>query len=173
MEENLIRIVGIDPGLATTGVAILEVKGSKYLPIYCGCIETKKNKPVPERLNELYSILNELILKYDPGYLAIEDIFFSTNVKTAINIGQARGVSILAGSKNNLKIYEYTPLQVKLAIVGYGKATKKQIKYMLKTILGIKDSFFPNKDDAWDAMAIALCHAHNSKFQSQIENLVE
>ncbi|MBC8390205.1 MAG: crossover junction endodeoxyribonuclease RuvC [Actinobacteria bacterium] len=167
------RIIGIDPGLATTGIAILDVAGDKYLPLYCGCIITKKNKKIHQRLKEIYNGINKIILDYSPDYLAIEDIFFSVNVKTALNVGQARGVSILACSENNIKIFEYTPLQVKQAIVGYGRATKMQIKYMLKAILGVEDNFFPKEDDAWDAMAIAICHANNYKFENKIKELVE
>jgi len=173
MGHNKIRIIGIDPGLATTGIAILDVAGSKYLPIFCGCIITIKNKKIHLRLKEIYNGINKIILDYSPDCLAIEDIFFSINVKTALNVGQARGISILACSENNIKIFEYTPLQVKEAIVGYGRATKLQIKYMLKAILGVEDNFFPKEDDAWDAMAIAICHANNYKFENKIKELVE
>ena len=171
MEKTKTRIMGIDPGLATTGVAILDVTGSSYNPVYCNCIITKKNKPICERLNKIYTSINELVLKYSPNCIAIEEIFFSANVKSAINVGQARGVSIIAGSINNLEVCEYTPLQVKQAVVGYGRATKKQIQYMVKVILGLrndmKNNFFSEKDDAWDAMAIAICHANSSRFQSK------
>jgi len=158
MEKAKTRILGVDPGLATTGVAILDIAGSSYNPVYCSCIITKKNKPICERLNKIYTSI-------------IEEIFFSANVKSAINVGQARGVSIIAGSINNLEICEYTPLQVKQAVVGYGRATKKQIQYMVKVILGLSDdmenNFLSEKDDAWDAMAIAICHANSSRFQSK------
>lgn len=174
MGKNQMRIMGIDPGLETTGVGILEVSGTKYCPVYCGCIKTHKNIPLSERLNEIYSALNELILKYSPKFLAIEDIFFNTNVKTAISIGQARGVSILAGSNNNVRIFEFTPLQVKMAITGYGRATKKQIKYMLKIILGVNENFFSGKkDDAWDAMAVAVCCANSSKLGEVVKKYSE
>ena len=150
MKNDYIRVIGIDPGLEITGVGILDVKGNQYLPVYCDCIITKRNQPTYQRLKIIFDTINKLIHQYCPDCLAIEDIFFSANVKTALSIGQARGVSILAGSTNNLKIYEYTPLQVKQAIVGYGRATKKQMKYMLKVILGVKEGFFPKNDDAWD-----------------------
>ena len=169
MATNRIRILGIDPGLETTGVSILDVKNGEYCPIFSGCIITKKNKPIGERLEEIYREINQLIKKYCPDCMAIEEIFFSINVKTAMDVGQARGISMLAGTINNLKIYEYTPLQVKQAVVGYGRATKKQIKYMLKIILKVEDNFFPGKDDAWDAMAISICHANNKKFQDKVE----
>ena len=169
MATDSIRILGIDPGLEITGVGILDVKAGNYYPIYSDCIITKRDKPICERLEEIYIKINQLIKRYCPDCLAIEEIFFNVNTKTALDVGHARGVSILAGSVNNLKIYEYTPLQVKQAIVGYGKATKKQIKYMLKILLGTGDNFFPNKDDAWDAMAISVCHANNSKFREKVE----
>lgn len=177
MEEYKIRIMGIDPGLEITGIGILDMKGSSYIPIYCSCIITKRNRPICDRLKRIYSSVNKLILEYSPDCLAIEDIFFSSNAKTAINVGQARGVSILAGGENNLKVYEYTPLQVKQAIVGYGRATKRQIKYMVKIILSLKDNekdkFSPTKDDAWDAMAIAICHANSCKLQDKVKVLME
>jgi len=173
MKEAKTRIMGIDPGLATTGVAILDVTGRSYNPVYCDCIITKKNKPTCERLNKIYTSINKLVLKYSPACIAIEEIFFSANVKSAINVGQARGVSIIAGSVNNIEICEYTPLQVKQAVVGYGRATKEQIQYMVKVILGTKDcvenNFFSEKDDAWDAMAIAICHANSSRFQAKVK----
>lgn len=169
MTDDRIRILGIDPGLETTGVSILDIKRGEYYPVYSNCIITKKNKPTCERLKEIYEAINQLIKKYCPDCLAVEEIFFNMNIKTALDVGQARGVSMLAGSVNKLGVYEYTPLEVKQAIVGYGKATKKQIKYMLRIILGVKDDFFPKKDDAWDAMAISVCHANNSKFKNKVK----
>jgi len=164
-----IRILGIDPGLETTGVSILDVEKGQYHPVFSGCIITKRNKPICKRLEDIYIKINQIIKKYGPDCLAIEEIFFSMNAKTALDVGQARGVSILAGSVNNLKIFEYTPLEVKQAVVGYGKATKKQIKYMLMAILKVEDGFFPKKDDAWDAMAVSLCHANNKKFKDKVK----
>ena len=161
------RIIGIDPGLETTGVGILDVKGNKYIPIHSGCIITSKDNNMSIRLKKIFDELSILINKFDPDCLAIEELFFSSNTKTAINVGHARGVLLLAGSINNLKIYEYTPLEIKQAVVGYGRATKEQIKYMLKIILNTDDGFFPNKDDAWDAMAVSLCHANNQKFRDR------
>ncbi len=169
MTTDRIRILGIDPGLEATGVSILDVEKGEYYPVFCDCIITKKNEPIGERLEEIYKEINQLIKKYCPDCMAIEEIFFSINAKTAMDVGQARGISILAGAINSLKIYEYTPLQVKQAVVGYGRATKKQIKYMLKIILKVEDNFFPGKDDAWDAMAISICHANNKKFQDKVE----
>jgi crossover junction endodeoxyribonuclease RuvC len=163
------RIIGIDPGLETTGVSILDIKGSKYMPVYSGCIITSKNDKMSTRLKNIFNELSLLIKKFEPDCLAIEELFFSSNAKTAISVGHARGVLMLAGSINDLKIYEYTPLEIKQAVVGYGRATKKQIKYMLKIILNTEDGFFPNKDDAWDAMAVSLCHANNHKFRDKVD----
>ncbi len=171
MTATEFRIIGIDPGLETTGVSILDIKGSKYLPIYSGCIITSKNDEMSRRLESIFNELSLLIKKFEPDCLAIEELFFSSNTKTAISVGHARGVLMLAGSINNLKIYEYTPLEIKQAVVGYGRATKKQIKYMLKIILNTEDGFFPNKDDAWDAMAVSLCHANNHKFRDKVDAL--
>ncbi len=165
------RIIGIDPGLETTGVSILDIKGSKYMPVYSGCIITSKNDKMSTRLENIFNELSLLIKKFEPDCLAIEELFFSSNAKTAISVGHARGVLMLAGSINDLKIYEYTPLEIKQAVVGYGRATKKQIKYMLKIILNTEDGFFPNKDDAWDAMAVSLCHANNHKFRDKVDAL--
>ena len=171
MTATEFRIIGIDPGLETTGVSILDVKGSKYIPIYSSCIITSKNDTMSVRLKNIFNDLSLLIKKFEPDCLAIEELFFSSNTKTAISVGHARGVLMLAGSINNLKIYEYTPLEIKQAVVGYGRATKKQIKYMLKIILKTGDDFFPKKDDAWDAMAVSLCHANNHKFRDKIDAL--
>ena len=171
MTATQFRIIGIDPGLETTGVSILDVKGSKYIPIYSSCIITSKNDTMSVRLKNIFNDLSLLIKKFEPDCLAIEELFFSSNTKTAISVGHARGVLVLAGSINNLKIYEYTPLEIKQAVVGYGRATKKQIKYMLKIILKTGDNFFPKKDDAWDAMAVSLCHANNHKFRDKIDAL--
>ncbi len=162
------RVLGIDPGLATTGISILDIEGSNYDPIYCGCIITKKDDPLCIRLVEIYNELSSIIDKYEPDCMAVEELFFSSNTKTAITVGHSRGVLVLAGGIRGLKVYEYTPLEIKQAVVGYGRATKKQIKYMLKAILGVEDDFFPKKDDGWDAMAVSICHANIYKFKNKI-----
>ena len=167
------KIIGIDPGLETTGVSVLEVKGNKFKPLYCDCIITKKDKSVTDRLSRIFHSIDSVIKKYLPDFLAIEELFFSVNAKSAIKVGQARGVCILAGSLNSIDVYEYTPLQVKQAIVGYGRATKKQIKYMLKSILKLEEGYLPKKDDAWDALAICICHANTYKFQKKVRDSLE
>jgi crossover junction endodeoxyribonuclease RuvC len=159
------RILGIDPGLQTTGISVIEcsLRGT-YRTLYCGCIETLKDKKIEQRLSEIYSFINDIIFRFKPHCLAVEEIFFSSNAKTVINVGQARGVVLLCASNNNIDVFEYTPLEVKQAIVGYGRATKDQIKYMVKILLKINEDVFPKKDDAWDSLAIAICHANSSRF---------
>ena len=169
MECDYVRVIGIDPGIETTGIAILDIKKNNFIPILCDCIITSRQLPLHKRLEQIYTSINFYIKKYNPNCLAVEDIFFNVNNKTALLIGAARGVVMLAGTISNLEIYQYTPLEVKQSIVGYGRATKKQIKYMLKMILGVKDDFFPSADDAWDAMGIAICHASYKKFENKIK----
>lgn len=169
------RILGIDPGLETTGISVIDISDtSSYEIIYCDCIITSKNKKIPQRLSEIYMGINEVIKKYKPFSLAIEELFFAANVKTAMNVGQARGTALLAGYLNNMDIYEYTPLEIKQAIVGYGRATKDQIKYMVKIILKIKEnnSIISKKDDAWDSLAIAVCHANSNNYNKKIKKMV-
>ncbi|MCG9478867.1 MAG: crossover junction endodeoxyribonuclease RuvC [Actinomycetia bacterium] len=165
-------ILGIDPGFEITGISVLQAKSNDLEPLYCDYIITKRNQTVDKRLKKIFVSIVDVIKQYQPHCLAIEEIFFSVNAKSAIKVGQARGVSLLAASVNDLEIFEYTPLEVKQAIVGYGRATKKQIKFMLKNILGKSDDFFPKKDDAWDAMALCICHANSYKFKqkTKIEN---
>lgn len=169
MVSNTLKILGIDPGLETTGISILEVEGSTLSPLYCQCIKTKKKQSLDLRLKSIYESVVNTIEQYNPACLAIEQIFFSVNAKSAIKVGQARGVCILAASINGLPTYEYTPLEVKQAIVGYGRATKQQIKYMLKNILNVSEQYFPKKDDAWDAMAVCVCHGNSYRFKQKIK----
>jgi crossover junction endodeoxyribonuclease RuvC len=164
------RILGIDPGLQTTGISIIDcLPGGVYKALYCGCIETLKDKKIEQRLTEIYSFINDIILRFNPYCLAVEEIFFNSNAKTVINVGQARGVVLLCASNNGMDVFEYTPLEVKQAIVGYGRATKDQVKYMVKVLLKINEADFPKKDDAWDSLAIAICHANSSRFNENIK----
>lgn len=168
MTENSLRIIAIDPGLEKTGIAVLDIKGKGFSPLFCDCIITKRNESIQARLENIYHDIDRTIKRFKPDCMVVEQLFFSINVKTALSVGHARGISILTASINELEVYEYTPLQVKQAITGYGRATKNQIKYMLKVILGVKDDFFPSQDDAWDAMAIAVCHANSRKLNSKL-----
>lgn len=152
------RILGIDPGTATTGFGVIDTKGATYSFVDAGVITTPPDHSMPARLSEIFAGLNELINHYKPDCMAVELLYFATNVTTAITVGQARGVVLLAASEHGLEVGEYTPLQVKQAVTGYGKADKKQIQEMVKMLLGL--SGIPKPDDAADGLAIAITHAN-------------
>jgi crossover junction endodeoxyribonuclease RuvC len=155
------KILGIDPGIARCGWGVLEARNSKLEVKGFGCIETSPKKAVEKRLEEIYSEISKLIKTYSPDALAIEELFFNTNAKTAFVVGQARGVILLAAAQNNLKIGIYTPLQVKMALTGYGRAEKPQVGQMVKVLLNLKE--IPKPDDTADALAIAITHAFTMK----------
>jgi len=148
-------ILGIDPGTATTGYGILENRNRRLELLEYGCILTQKNKPTALRLLEIYQDLTKLIKKYRPQIIAVESVFFYNNVKTAIAVAQARGVVLLCGEQQKLKLQEFTPLQIKNSLTGYGKAEKKQVQYMVMKLLGLER--VPKPDDAADALAVAIC----------------
>lgn len=154
------RILGIDPGYAIMGYGVVELIGNKFKVIEYGSIMTESRKNMTDRLKHLYYELMQLINRTDPDVAAIEELFFNTNTTTAIKVGQARGVSILACANSGIEINEYTPLQVKMALTGYGRADKKQVQHMTKTILNLKE--VPKPDDTADALAIAICHGHSN-----------
>jgi crossover junction endodeoxyribonuclease RuvC len=156
------RILGIDPGIGRCGWGVLEARGQKLEVKGFGCIETSPKKEIPERLKEIYAEISKLIKAYKPDALAIEELFFNTNAKTAFVVGQARGVILLVAAQNNLEIAIYTPLQVKMSLTGYGRAEKPQVGKMVKTLLNLKE--IPRLDDTADALAIAITHAFSSKY---------
>lgn len=160
-KEDKMIILGIDPGFAIVGVGVLQYKGNKFNVIDYYAVTTKAGIPLEERLNMIYDGIEETIIKYKPDYMAIEELFFNNNAKTAIQVGQARGVILLAAVRHGVAIHEYTPLQVKQSVVGYGRADKGQIQQMTKAILGL--NAIPKPDDVADALAIAICHAHSHK----------
>ena len=149
-------ILAIDPGTATTGYAILKQKDKKIGLVDYGCLVTPAKTEASQRLLTIAEDLDQLISKYKPEELVVEQLFFSKNVKTAMAVGQARGVILLSGAKHGLAIAEYSPLQVKQAITGFGQAEKKQVQKMVQSILGLEK--MPTPDDAADAIAIGLCH---------------
>ena len=151
------RIMGIDPGTAITGYSIVDKKGNRLEMVAYGCIYTESGLPLSERLKRIYTEIMELIEKYQPGHLAVEELFFNSNAKTALSVGHARGVVLLAGELSGLSVAGYTPLQVKQAVAGYGRADKTQVQKMVKTILCLEK--IPKPDDAADALAIAICHS--------------
>ncbi|MDD4200005.1 MAG: crossover junction endodeoxyribonuclease RuvC [Eubacteriales bacterium] len=154
------KILGIDPGYAILGWGIIEQTGNRFRVIEYGSITTAKDMLMSERLEILYDELREIIRENNPDVASIEKLFFNTNTTTAINVSQARGVAILACIKGGLDVKEYTPLQIKQALVGYGRADKKQIQFMVKTMLNLKE--VPKPDDTADALAAAICHAHSA-----------
>lgn len=154
------RIIGIDPGYAIVGFGVVEYKGNKFTTIEYGAITTLAGTDFCERLNVIFNDLTYVLKQYKPDTMAIEKLFFTTNQKTAIDVAQARGIIMLAGTRQNIPITEYTPLQVKQAVVGYGKAQKAQVMEMAKRILGLDE--VPKPDDTADALAIAICHGHSA-----------
>lgn len=152
-------VFGVDPGTATTGWAVISGDRNKQGLVSCGSVITSKLKDHGERLEEIYDAISQKIKETRPTVLAIEKLFFNTNAKTALLVGQTHGIVRLAARKAGIKTIEYTPLEVKMAITGYGRAEKKQIQYMIGKLLKLKEPII--KDDVADAVAIALCHCYN------------
>lgn len=159
-------ILGIDPGIAIVGYGVIEYTGNAFRVFEHGAITTKAGMKLSDRLRDIYECIHLLIEKHRPDALAIEELFFNTNVKTAISVAHGRGVSVLAAAIQNIPIYEYTPLQVKQSVAGYGRADKAQVQRMVKTLLNL--NAVPKPDDVADALAIAICHAHTAKYQSLV-----
>jgi crossover junction endodeoxyribonuclease RuvC len=159
------RIMGIDPGIAIVGFGFVDKQGSKLTPVQYGCIRTEAGTDPGVRLKQVYDAACQLMDKYKPEALGIEKLFFNRNVTTAFTVGQARGVLILAAVQRNIEIFEYTPLQVKQAVVGYGKAEKHQVQEMVRMLLGLKE--VPKPDDVADALAVAICHAHSASWMEK------
>jgi len=151
-------IMGIDPGIATVGFGVVSYRAGKFAFVDCGVIETPAGVRVEHRLMTVHDEITDLIKKYSPDCCAVEELFFNTNRKTVINVAQARGVILLACEKCGKELFEYTPLQVKTAVVGYGRAEKRQVMEMTRIMLDLPG--IPRPDDAADALAIAICHAH-------------
>lgn len=151
------RIIGIDPGTGILGFGVIDVEGGKTKLIDAGVVRTKVHQPLDERLEEIYNCLSDIIEENQPSIMVIEKLFFAQNVTTAISVSHARGVAMLAGKLAGLEIVEYTPLQIKQSLTGYGRADKKQIQEMVKILLGLKE--VPKPDDCADALAAALMHA--------------
>lgn len=158
-------ILGVDPGTATTGYGlVLEDDQGSLKVIEFGVIQTPPEQPMSQRLLDLNRQLQDIILLHHPQCGAVEKLFFQRNVRTAISVGQARGVILFTCAQMGLEVAEYTPLEVKLAVVGYGNAEKNQVQQMVRAILGLDD--IPRPDDAADALAIAICHLHSAKMRS-------
>lgn len=155
------RILGIDPGYAILGFGILDQVGNHFDVVHFGAITTDAGEQMPQRLKTLYGELADLIALYQPDVVAMEELFFNKNAKTAIMVAQARGAAIVACVNQNLDFYEYTPLQIKQALTGYGRADKNQMQQMVRIILGMNEIVKP--DDAADALAVAVCHGNSNQ----------
>lgn len=149
-------IMGVDPGTAITGYGLIRYDGTRFSLVECGCIRTSPDLPMSERLQALYRDLTGIISRYSPEQFAVEELFFNKNARTALAVGHARGVAMLAASSSGMPVFEYTPLQVKQAVTGFGRAAKSQVQYMVKTILALPEA--PTPDDVADALAVAICH---------------
>lgn len=156
-------VLGIDPGIARTGWGVIEANGPKVSALNYGCFETLSKEELPLRLEKLYKEISRLIKTYKPEVLAIEELFFNTNAKTALVVGQARGVVLLCAAQAGMEIKGFTPLQVKIALTGYGRAEKAQMGKMVKAVLSLKE--IPKLDDTVDALAIALSCAFSKNFK--------
>lgn len=154
-------ILGIDPGYAIVGIGVLEYKNGKFRPIEYNAITTHSSMSTSLRLKLIYEEIGEYLDKYKPDAVAIEELFFNSNQKTAIAVAQARGVLVSQAAIRDIPIYEYTPLQIKQSVTGYGRADKSQVQQMVKLLLGL--NAIPKPDDAADGLAVAICHAHSSK----------
>ena len=161
------RVLGIDPGTATTGYGVVEEVKGDLKPLVFGVIRTSADRPLPVRLQLIYRALKELAAEWVPTAAAVEELFFSRNVRTAMSVGQARGVTLLALADFGLDVAEYTPLAIKQAVTGYGNADKAQVQEMVRLLLGLAEA--PRPDDAADALAVAICHLHSARLTALSE----
>lgn len=164
------KILGIDPGYAIVGYGVIEYRNMGFTTLDYGAILTAAGTPFNQRLIQIYDDLSQVLARHEPEAMAVEKLFFTSNQKTAIDVAQARGVILLAASQAGVPVYEYTPLQVKQSVVGYGRAVKSQVMDMTKRLLKLRE--VPKPDDTADALAIAICHAHcaPSRINSRILN---
>ena len=160
------RVLGIDPGTAITGYGVVEEVQGDLKPLTYGVIRTPADQPLPRRLQSIYQGIRRLATKWEPAAAAVEELFFSRNVRTAMSVGQARGVALLALADAGLDVAEYTPLAIKQAVTGYGNADKAQIQEMVRLLLRLAE--VPSPDDAADALAVAICHLHTAHLDALI-----
>lgn len=156
----VMRILGIDPGVGTVGFGVVDSDRGKDAYVACGVITTPPNTPLSPRLDMIYNDLNELIVTFSPEAIAVEELFFSKNITTGIAVAHGRGVILLSAYRSGVPVFEYTPMQVKQAVAGYGGAKKNQVIYMVQRLLNMKTP--PRPDDAADALALAICHARSA-----------
>lgn len=162
------RVLGIDPGTLTSGYGVVAEEDHKLFHVVSGGISPSAKHPFPKRLKKIYEELEKIIDKYRPHVVVVEDLFVSKNIKSALKLGHARGVAILAAMNAGLPVFEYAPTEVKQAVVGNGKAEKKQVQMMVKTLLDLPK--VPHPADAADALASAICHIHSSRLREMIKN---
>lgn len=160
-------ILGIDPGTAIMGYGLIEQQKNRLKAVHYSCWRTAAGSPLAERLLILHEGLSLLLEEYHPDCVAVEELFFNRNTTTALSVGQARGIVLLAAAQQGMPVYEYTPLQVKQAVVGYGKAEKAQVQQMVRSLLSLTE--VPKPDDTADALAIAICHAHSFTWLRRME----
>lgn len=160
-------MLGIDPGTATTGYGVVEEVGGQLKALASGVIRTRAGQPMPARLQAIHREIKQLAEKWHPVEAAVEELFFSNNVRTAMSVGQARGVAMLALADAGLPVAEYTPLAIKQAVTGYGSADKTQMQEMVRMLLGLSE--VPRPDDAADALAVAICHLHSARLKTLSE----
>lgn len=163
------RVLGIDPGIATMGFGFIDKIGHRLVPVQYGSIETEAGTPTEVRLRQIYEASCTLLDRYQPDTIAVEKLFFNKNVTNAFSVGQARGVLLLAAAQRGLPVGEYTPMQVKQAVAGYGAAEKKQVQEMVKMMLKLQK--VPKPDDVADALAVAICHAHSSALNDRLNGV--
>ncbi|MCS7282620.1 MAG: crossover junction endodeoxyribonuclease RuvC [Anaerolineae bacterium] len=161
------RVLGVDPGTATTGYGIVEETEREVRALAYGVITTPPGQPLPQRLQTIYRELQRLIQEWQPDEAAVEELYFNVNVRTALSVGQARGVVLLALADAGLPVTEYGPGEVKQALTGYGGAEKRQMQEMVRMLLGLKKP--PSPDDAADALAVAICHLHSARMRGMVE----
>ncbi len=154
------KVFGIDPGSDRTGYGCVDTDGSRHRLVACGAITTPSRATFPEKLKAIHDGLTELLARCEPSCVAIENVFYATNVRSALKLGHARGAALLAAVDGGFPVFEYTPAEIKRAVVGYGRAEKQQVQEMVRLLLGLRDP--PTPHDAADALAVAICHVHSS-----------
>jgi crossover junction endodeoxyribonuclease RuvC len=164
------RILGIDPGYALLGYGIVDNFANKYTLVECGVVTTDKALPMPERLSLIFDRLTGLVADFQPEIAVVEQLFFNSNQKTAIHVGEARGAAVVACARAGLAVYEYTPLQIKQALTGNGRADKRQMQEVVRSVLGMQELIRP--DDAADAVAAAICHGNSAAFIDRVGRAV-
>jgi crossover junction endodeoxyribonuclease RuvC len=160
------RVLGIDCGSRVTGYGVIDSNGADCIYICCGAIRSKSSDPLADRLKSIYSGIVQIIRELEPEAAAFESLFYATNVQTALKLGHVRGVSMFAAAEANLPIYEYSPLEVKSAVTGYGRAEKPQVQQMVRALLKLNAP--PQPYDASDALAVAICHIHTNRFNKSL-----